>query len=350
MTDKKTIVVTGAAGFIGGHMCKRLRDDGHYVIGVDNHAMRYRPWADIMDEFVVYDLRYWSDANDFRRNTLKDADQLYHFAADMGGMGHIANNHYDILMHNLQININVAKQLEIYHDIDFLFSSSVCVYPEFMQGDAFLDHPAHIDEHSAYPAQPQDEYGWEKLIAERIFTRLHMEHGVNAHIARFHNTFGPYGAWIGGREKAPAALCRKVAISKLNGQDPITIDVWGDGEQKRPFIYIDDTIEACIRLMATDFHKPVNIGPSNNDVVTINALANMIWHASNGENPRYMSDMIINHVPGAEGVRSRGASNELLQEVLGWKPEIPLYTGLYQTYQWVEEQVRQSANDLIREF
>lgn len=338
----KTILVTGAGGFIGGHMCQRLKDEGNYVIGVDisNHYGRHHfcndfEWIDLREDGAVSDLAFVLVRN--------NVDEVYHFAADMGGMGFISANHYDILQNNLRINLNVARALERKTDTKFLFSSSVCVYPENMQDEDYLEVPIEMHEKYAYPANPQDEYGWEKLTAERIFTRLGKEHGVNVHIARFHNTYGPYGAWKGGREKAPAALCRKVAESKLRGDDPISIDVWGDGQQKRPFIYVDDTVEACIRLMAADFHEPVNIGPSNDDIVTIDELAYCVQGISTRHTGYVLSTLEINHVPTtAEGVRSRGASNDLLQQVLGWKPQVSLSEGLYHTYQWIEEQVQLS--------
>lgn len=340
---QKVCVVTGAGGFIGGHMCQRLKNDGHFVIGVDIELNRYGR-KNYYDHFYNIDLRDEGLEGVFLSYKV---DEVYHLAADMGGMGFISENHYNILQNNLRINLNVARSLEWFPNTKLFFSSSVCIYPEQLQDDQFIDHPAVMLESYAYPAQPQDEYGWEKLMAERIFTRLHVEYGVDVHIGRLHNTYGPFGAWIGGREKAPAALCRKVAVSKLNGQDPTIIDVWGDGQQKRPFIYVYDTVEAIIRLMATDYHDPVNIGPSNDAIVTIDELAWDVYNVS-GLRELYHREgepFIINHVPTtAEGVRSRGASNDLLQQVLEWKPQVSLSEGLYYTYQWIEEQVRQSID------
>jgi nucleoside-diphosphate-sugar epimerase len=259
-------------------------------------------------------------------------DEVYALAADMGGMGFISSHHAQILHNNSLINIHTLEAARENGVRRYLYTSSACVYPEYLQTEADV---TPLREEDAYPAQPQDAYGWEKLIAERLCTHYRQDYGLETRIVRFHNIFGPYGTWDGGREKAPAALCRKIARAKLSGA--AEIEIWGDGEQTRSFCYIDDCVKGIYKLMRSDYPEPLNLGQDR--MVTINQLADMIADIAG-------ISIVKKHVPGPQGVRGRNSDNTRLRQVLGWEPEISLEVGLARTYAWIEEQVRQQlANE-----
>ena len=316
----KRILVNGAGGFIGGHMVKRLKAEGYWVRAVDlKHHEYATPPA---DEFIIGDLR---DQQVVARVT-QDIDEVYQFAADMGGAGYIFTGVHDAdVMHNsASINLNT-----LYYGVKagvkkFFYSSSACMYPEHNQTDPQNPNCA---EDSAYPAAPDSEYGWEKLFSERLYMAYSRNYGVQVRIARFHNIFGPEGTWDGGKEKAPAALCRKVAETDDGGQ----IEIWGDGHQTRSFLYIDECIEGVRRLVESDFTGPVNIG--SEEMVSINQLAEMTAAIAGKK-------LSVKHVPGPLGVRGRNSDNRLIAQKLGWKPTRPLREGLEKTYTWISEQVR----------
>jgi GDP-D-mannose 3',5'-epimerase len=320
----KRILVNGAGGFIGGHLVKRLKAEGYWIRAVDfrPHEFACLP----ADEFIVGDLRDVA----FVRKVVSGIDEVYQLAADMGGAGYIFTGEHDAdVMHNsAAINLNTLN-FGVKAGVRKLFySSSACIYPEHNQRDP--ENPL-CSEDSAYPAAPDSEYGWEKLFSERLCFSYMRNYGVKVRVARFHNIFGPEGTWSGGREKAPAALCRKVA----EAQDGGAIEIWGDGEQTRSFLYIDQCIEGVRRLMDSDFPGPVNIG--SEEMVTINQLARLIMDIAG-------KDLRITHIPGPLGVRGRNSDNRLIAEKLGWKPSRPLREGLETTYRWIEEQVRISRS------
>lgn len=316
----KRALVCGAGGFIGSHMVKRLKQEGYWVRGVDLKEPEFAPTA--ADEFIVGDLREQS----FVREVIDGPfDEVYQFAADMGGAGFVftGENDADIMHNSALINLNVLETCHKRGARRIFYSSSACMYPAYNQQDP--DNPK-CSEDSAYPANPDSEYGWEKLFSERLYLAFHRNYGMEVRIARYHNIFGPEGTWTGGREKAPAALCRKVAEAPDGGE----IEVWGDGNQTRSFLYIDECIEGTIRLMRSDFTGPVNIG--SEEMVTINRLAEMVMEVA-GKRLR------IRNVPGPTGVRGRNSDNRLIYEKLGWKPTQPLIEGLKRTYAWIADQV-----------
>jgi GDP-D-mannose 3',5'-epimerase len=315
----KRILVNGAGGFIGGHLVKRLKAEGFWVRAVDlkRHEFSHSP----ADEFILGDLR----EADFVRHVVARIDEVYQLAADMGGAGYLFTGEHDAaVMHNsATINLNTLE-LGLKAGVrKFFYSSSACMYPEYNQTDP--DNPK-CSEDSAYPAAPDSEYGWEKLFSERLYAAYMRNHGVEVRIARFHNIFGPEGTWCGGREKAPAALCRKVAEAPDHG----TIEVWGDGRQTRSFLYIDECVEGVRRLMESGFAEPVNIG--SEEMVSINQLAELIMDIAGKK-------LAIRHVPGPLGVRGRNSDNRLIHNRLGWKPNHPLRAGLEKTYNWIATQV-----------
>lgn len=328
-------IVTGATGFIGGHLCKSLAKKGIPVVGIDVKTHDYTQVLPVVDYRIV-DLvddvegALWNFHN--VRDTLGKV-AVFALAADMGGMGHISQHPYTVMKNNLAINrttLHAAEAIGVEH---YFFASSVCVYPKLNQmGLGVFNTPQPMEESLAYPASPMDSYGWEKLIAEQLVTMFGEVHSTAISIARFQNTYGPYGTWTGGREKVVAALCRKVAAYK-HGYNKV-IQVWGDGQQLRTYGYVDDLVEGIWALVNTDYQKPVNIGPSNNDVISVNRL---LLHILDIADLRVVDH--IQHVSGPEGVRYRGASNRLMDELTGWKPSTPLITGLRQTYGWVEQQV-----------
>ncbi len=317
----KKILVNGAGGFIGGHMVKRLKDEGYWVRAVDIKVHEFMALP--ADDFVLGDLR----DPEVAMLAVQDIDEVYQFAADMGGAGYIFTGEHDAeVMHNsATINLNILNFGLLAGVRKFFYSSSACVYPAYNQTDP---RNPRCSEDSAYPAAPDSEYGWEKLFSERLYLSYHRNYGVEVRIARFHNIFGPAGTWTGGREKAPAALCRKVAMTKDEGE----IEIWGDGEQTRSFLFIDECIEGCRRLMESDFAGPVNIG--SEEMVTINQLARMIMEIADKR-------LIIRHVPGPLGVRGRNSDNRLILAKIGWSPARPLRAGLEETYAWIHRKVRE---------
>ncbi len=320
MSNQTKVLVTGAGGFIGHHLVTFLKAQGYWVRGVDIKLPEYStPDA---DEFELLDLRRWENC----LKATKGVDEVYALAADMGGMGFISAHHAQILHNNSLINIHTLDAARANGVKRYLYTSSACIYPEFKQTEANV---TPLKEDDAYPAQPQDAYGWEKLIAERLCTHYREDYGIETRIVRFHNIFGPLGTWDGGREKAPAAMCRKIAIAKLSARPEI--EIWGDGEQTRSFCYIDDCVEGLYKLMKSDFTEPLNLGQDR--MVTINQLADMV-----GEVASYPVGK--KHISGPEGVRGRNSDNTLLRSVLGWEPSISLEEGLARTYSWIEDQVR----------
>jgi len=317
------VLVAGAGGFIGGHLVKRLKREGHWVRGVD--IKRHEFAASPADEFVLGDLR---DPALVAR-TVSGIDEVYQLAADMGGAGYLFLGEHDAdVMHNSAlINLNVLDLGRKAGVARFFYSSSACVYPERNQMDP--DNPL-CSEDSAYPAAPDSEYGWEKLFGERLYMAYMRNYGVEVKIARFHNVFGPEGTWTGGREKAPAAVCRKVAEAPDGGE----IEIWGDGLQTRSFLYIDECLEGIARLMESAFTGPVNIG--SEEMITLNRLAGMATEIAGKR-------LSIRHIPGPLGVRGRNSDNRLIKEKLNWAPTQPLKTGLEKTYRWIAEQVAQPA-------
>lgn len=321
MTDTKTALVLGAGGFIGSHLVKRLKKEGYFVIGAD---LKYPEFSETKaDDFVITDLRGFDNCK--KLFSTYRWDEVYQLAADMGGAGYIFTGANDAnVMHNsAQINLNIAELCKKHLVGKVFYSSSACMYPEHNQTDP--QNPK-CSEESAYPANPDSEYGWEKLFSERLYLAYNRNYGLNVRIARFHNIFGPEGTYKGGKEKAPAAMCRKVA----EAVDGDFIEVWGNGNQTRSFLYIDECIEGVRRLMESNFTGPVNIG--SEEMITINGLARMVIKLSG-------KDVNIANVPGPTGVNGRNSDNHLIYEKLKWKPEQPLLTGITKTFEWVKEQV-----------
>jgi GDP-D-mannose 3',5'-epimerase len=316
----RKILVTGAGGFIGHHLVRYLKEHDYWVRGVDVKPPEYEP--SLADEFVLLDLR----RIDACLQATHGVQEVYALAADMGGMGFISSHHAQILRDNSLINIHTLESARQNGAERYLYCSSACVYPEYRQTDT---HVTPLREEEAYPAQPQDAYGWEKLITERLCTHYREDYGLETRIVRLHNIFGPLGTWQGGREKAPAAMCRKVAVARLTGNHEI--EIWGDGEQTRSFCYIDDCMAGMHKLMRSDYRQPLNLGQDR--LVTINQLAEMVAAIAGIHIAR-------RHVPGPQGVRGRNSDNTRLRLVLGWEPQISLEEGLSRTYRWIEEQVR----------
>lgn len=320
----KTALVLGAGGFIGGHLVKRLKREGFWVRGVDLKLNEYAETE--ADDFVMADLREQSVV---RAVIDRRFDEVYQLAADMGGAGYIFTGEHDAdIMHNsATINLNVADACHRRTIKRLFYSSSACMYPAYNQEDP--DNP-NCAEDSAYPAAPDSEYGWEKLFSERLFLAYNRNHGTEFRVARYHNIFGPEGTWDGGKEKAPAAMCRKVAQANNGG----TIDIWGDGLQTRSFLYVDECLEGTTRLLRSGFEGPVNIG--SDEMVTINQLAGLVADIAG-------KTIHLNHIPGPLGVRGRNSDNRLIEQRLGWRPSQPLVKGLERTYEWIERQVTRNA-------
>lgn len=324
----KYALVCGAGGFIGSHLVKRLKKEGYWVRGVDLKFPKYSLTA--ADDFLQGDLR---DPLICRTVVDRPFDEIYQLAADMGGAGFVftGDNDADIMHNSALININILEACIRRNVKRIFYSSSACIYPEKIQMDP--DNPG-LKEEMAYPAGPDSEYGWEKLFSERLYFAFMKNYGIDVRIARFHNIFGPEGAWSDGREKAPAAFCRKVA----EAEDGSTIEMWGDGKQTRSFLYIDECLEGVRRLMESDFHGPVNIG--SDEMVSINQLAEYVMEISRKK-------LKINHIPGPLGVRGRNSDNSLIKEKLGWAPNYPLKNGLEITYKWIEQQVNKYGKEKI---
>lgn len=321
----KTALVCGAGGFIGGHLVKRLKAEGFWVRGVDLKFHEHA--ATLADDFAIGDLR----EQDFVRSVVdRPFDEVYQLAADMGGAGYIFTGENDAnVMHNsATINLNVLDACHKRNIRRVFYSSSACMYPEHNQLDP--DNP-NCAEDSAYPANPDSEYGWEKLFSERLYLSYNRNHGMQCRVARYHNIFGPEGTWDGGKEKAPAAMCRKVAMAPDGG----SIEVWGDGQQTRSFLYIDECIEGTVRLLRSHFEGPVNIG--SEEMVSINELASRVIDIS-------AKNISIENVPGPLGVRGRNSDNRLIREMLGWAPSHPLSEGLRATYGWIAAEVERKHN------
>lgn len=320
MNIQRTAVVLGAGGFIGSHLVKRLKLENFWVRGVDLKQPEFSP--SVADEFIIGDLR---DPVIIKQVIDQSFDEVYQLAADMGGAGFIFTGEHDadILHNSALINLNVLNACKISGTKRIFYSSSACIYPDYNQRDP--DNPNCV-ESSAYPASPDSDYGWEKLFSEHLYLAYAKNYNLEPRIARYHNIFGPEGTWQGGREKAPAALCRKVAQA-VNGT---SIEIWGSGSQTRSFLHIDECIEGTIRLMRSNHTGPVNIG--SDEKVSINQLAEMIIEISGKQ-------LTINHVDGPVGVNGRNSDNKLIQQLLNWSPSQPLITGLTSTYQWIETQV-----------
>jgi nucleoside-diphosphate-sugar epimerase len=319
MTQQVRVAVTGAGGFIGHHLTTFLKGLGYWVRGVDTKPPVYAPTA--ADEFELLDLRQQNNC----LRALRGVEEVYALAADMGGMGFISCHHSDILRNNSLIDINTMDAARANGVRRFLYTSSACVYPEHLQSRADAQP---LKEEDAYPAQPQDAYGWEKLIAERLCKHYREDCGIETRVVRFHNIFGPLGTWDGGREKAPAAISRKVAEAKLTGK--CEIEIWGDGEQSRSFCYIDDCVAGVYKLMRSDYHEPLNLGQDR--LVTVNEMVDMIARVAGVRISK-------KYVPGPQGVRGRNSDNTRLRHVLGWEPVVSLEEGLSRTYAWIEQQV-----------
>lgn len=322
----KKALVCGAGGFIGSHLVNRLKKEGIWVRGVD---LKYQEFGEtVADDFVIGDLR---DSGFCRSMVDTRFDEVYQLAADMGGAGFVftGENDADIMHNSATINLNILDACHKRNVRRIFYSSSACMYPEYNQLDP--DNPK-CSEDTAYPAAPDSEYGWEKLFSERLYLAYQRNHGMEVRIARYHNIFGPEGTWIGGREKSPAALCRKVAMTDDGGE----IEIWGDGKQTRSFLYVDECLEGTLRLTRSDITGPFNIG--SEEMVTINQLAEIIMSIAGKK-------LSLKHVSGPLGVRGRNSDNRMIKDKLGWAPSRPLKEGLEITYNWINEQVKRSLNN-----
>lgn len=323
----KNALVLGAGGFIGSHMVKRLKSDGYYVVGID---VKYPEFSKShSDNFYICDLTNKNEFDEIFRNEEK-FHEIYQYAADMGGAGFIFTGENDakIMQSSVTINLNllsvIEKNYKTFDGVKIFYSSSACIYPQHIQEET--DNPG-LKEEFAYPANPDSEYGWEKLFSERLFTSFNRNLNLDVRIARFHNIYGPEGTWDGGKEKVPAAVCRKVAISQKTDE----IEIWGDGKQTRSFLYIDDCIEATRRLMDSNFLDPINIG--SEEMVSINQLVEIVSRIAE-------KDIKIKHIDGPLGVRGRNSDNSLIKQVLDWNYAYSLEQGIRETYLWIEKQIK----------
>lgn len=321
---QKKIIVLGAAGFIGWHLVKKLKAEGHYIFGVDQKYPEYED--SYADEFLMGDLR---DIYFVRNVVIEDCDELYQLAADMGGAGYVfsGNNDAEILTNSALINLNVIKVCSEKKVKKVFFASSACVYPEHNQLDS--KNPI-CAESTAYPALPDSNYGWEKIYSERLYRAYAENYGLNVKIARLHNVYGTHCAYNNGREKAPAAICRKISFVKNGG----SIDIWGDGTQTRTFLHINDCLDAIHLLMQSEFHGPVNIG--SEELISINELVNLVSNIANKE-------LIIHSIEGPVGVKGRKSDNTLIKHHLGWSPKISLKEGMVELYSWIEKQIHEKS-------
>jgi len=318
MADKKKVIlVAGGAGFIGSHLAKRLKKEGNHVIVADWQTNQYFKQEEYCDEFHLLDLRSLENC----LKATKGVEEVYNLAADMGGMGFIQSNHSVILYNNTMISFNMMEAARRSGVKRFFYSSSACIYPEYKQTDE--SNPG-LKESDAWPAQPQDAYGLEKLVTEELCKHYQKDFGIQVRIARFHNIYGAQGTWKGGREKAPAAFCRKVIASEKE------FEMWGDGKQTRSFCYVDDCVEGVIRLMASDVTDILNIG--SEEMISMNDMATLIMGFDNKQ-------LSIKHIPGPEGVRGRNSDNTLIKEKLKWAPSITLKDGLNRLYTWMKGEI-----------
>jgi GDP-D-mannose 3',5'-epimerase len=317
----KNAIVCGAGGFIGGHMVKRLKQEGYYVVGYDRKHPEFEPSK--ADEFRLWDL-----CNPLMFGN--DVDELYQLAADMGGADYIfsGTNDADIMRNSALINLNVLEACRRAKVGKVFFSSSACIYPDYVQVNP--DH-CELHEEMAYPARPDSEYGFEKLFAERLYSAYARNHNLSVRVGRLHNIFGSFCTYMGGREKAPAAICRKVALAPRSGG---SIDIYGTGEQTRSFLHVSECVEGIRRLMNSDFAGPVNIGSS--EMISINGLVSMVCDIAG-------KDLAINHIPGPLGVHARSSNNDLIREKLGWAPSAPLRAGMTDLYRWIESEVMRNS-------
>lgn len=320
----KTVLVCGAGGFIGNHLVNSLKSQGHYVVGADLKAPPYNETK--ADKFYIVDLRDQYAVDDLF--SVHNYDEVYQLAADMGGAGYLFTGEHDAdIMHNsVQINLNILDNCKRHKTAKVFYSSSACVYPEYNQLNP--DNPI-LSEDSTYPAEPDSEYGWEKLFSERLYLSYAKNHNMQVRIARLHNVFGPMGTWNTGKEKAPAALCRKVALADDNGE----IEIWGPGTQTRSFLYIDECIDGIHRIMNSDYDKPINLGSER--MISINDLALLIASLTNKK-------ITIKNIDGPVGVMGRRSDNRLIEQVTGWKPHEDLEAGLINTYRWINSQIGSS--------
>mmetsp|Transcript_53985 Transcript_53985/g.148926 ORF Transcript_53985/g.148926 Transcript_53985/m.148926 type:complete len:367 (+) Transcript_53985:31-1131(+) len=314
---KLKICVTGSGGFIASHLARRLKAEGHYVRGVDWKENEHMSPDMFCDEFLTLDLRYIENC----KKAVEGMDWCFNLAADMGGMGFIQSNHSRILYNSTMISFNVAEAGRTAGVKRFWYASSACIYPEYKQ---LTEDIAALKEDDAWPAQPQDAYGLEKLVTEELLMHYDADFGMECRIGRFHNIYGPFGTWKGGREKAPAAFIRKAICAKSE------FEMWGNGKQTRSFCYIDDCVEGILRLMVSDYKKPLNIG--SDEMVSMNEMADIVLKITS-------KDLPIKHIPGPEGVRGRNSDNTRIKEVLGWAPGTPVREGLQLTHDWIKTKV-----------
>lgn len=318
----KRILVTGAGGFIGHHLVKRLKAEGYWVRGVDLKLPEFEPTP--ADEFLLLDLRQWENCLEATRGV----EQVYNLAADMGGIGYITAYLAVVFRNNILINAHMLEASRQNGVQRFLFSSSACVYPRYRQQQAELEP---LREEEAYPADPEPGYGWEKLATEELCRYYRQDYGLDTRVVRFHNVYGPLGSYEGGREKAPAALCRKVALAREGDE----VEIWGDGQQTRSFLYVDDCVEGLLRLMQSDWAEPLNLGSDR--MVTVDELFGLICQVAG---KRLRARHVLDR---PQGVRGRNSDNRRLRAVLGWEPQVPLEQGLAITYRWIEDQLRQQG-------